>query len=159
MTLPHRHTAPLEILRVQVGEEVGLSRWFTVDQSRINVFATITEDDQFIHTDIDRAAGTPFGGPIAHGFLTLSLLSAMAYDAVPVPEGATFGVNCGFDRIRFLAPVPSGAQIRGRFVLEGVEEDGAQITTRHAVTVEIEGQDKPALVALWITRAYLAGAE
>lgn len=140
-----------------VGQEVGLSRWFVMDQARIDAFAKATEDRQFIHTDPTAAARTPFGGTIAHGFLTLSMLSAMAYDALPALEGEGMSVNYGCDRVRFLAPVRAGARIRGRFVLDKAEERApGEITTTHTVTVEIDGGDKPALIAEWIGRRYLA---
>lgn len=140
-----------------VGREVGVSRWFVIDQERIDRFAAVCDDDQFIHVDPARAAETPFGGTVAHGFLTLSLLSAMAYDAQPGLAGATMSVNYGFDRVRFLAPVPAGSRVRGRFVLAAVEERRpGEVTLGWAVTVEIDGAAKPALVADWINRRYLA---
>ena len=156
MTLPHRNALPLPDLRAQIGQPVGTSRWFDVPQTLIDTFAGATEDMQFIHVNPEAAARTPFGGTIAHGFLTLALLSAMAYDAVPVAEGTAMGVNYGFDRVRFLSPVRAGSRLRGHFTLEALEEDGPQLTFRHAVTVEIEGADKPALAALWITRGILS---
>ena len=107
-----------------IGQEVGLSRWFELDQGRIDAFARITEDEQYIHVDPERAAATPFGGTIAHGFLTLSLLSAMTYDAVPPLEGVLMGVNYGFDKLRFLAPVMSGSRVRGRFKLLSADDKG-----------------------------------
>ncbi|RMF41862.1 MAG: MaoC family dehydratase [Alphaproteobacteria bacterium] len=145
--------AELEALR---GSEVGRSRWFTLDQPRIDAFAGITEDDYFIHTDPDRAAAeSPFGGTIAHGFLTLSLLSAMAYDALPTVRGRRWQVNYGFDRIRFVAPVPSGARVRGIFALVALTRDAPdQISLRHAVTVEIENAPRPAIAAEWLTRIW-----
>ncbi|MGV9006311.1 MAG: MaoC family dehydratase [Brevundimonas sp.] len=134
-----------------VGTEVGVSRWITVDQARIDAFAEITEDRQFIHIDPVAAAKTPFGGTIAHGFLTLSLLSAMTYDAVPPLAGVVMGVNYGFDKVRFLAPVPAGSNVRGRFRLVSAEDKGGgRWLLKHEVTVEIEGGDKPALVAEWL---------
>src|SRR5690606_32562443 len=98
-----------------IGQEVGVSRWITVDQARIDAFARTTEDEQFIHVDPERARTTPFGGTIAHGFLTLSLASAMSYDALAPLDGVVMGVNYGFDKLRFLAPVPAGSKVRGRF--------------------------------------------
>ncbi|HEY1072887.1 MaoC family dehydratase [Brevundimonas sp.] len=138
-----------------VGQEVGLSRWITVDQDRIDAFARITEDEQFIHVDPEAAKHTPFGGTIAHGFLTLSLASAMSYDAVAPLDGVVMGVNYGFDKLRFLAPVPAGSRVRGRFRLLSAEDKGAQdgLTRwllKHELTVEIEGADKPALIAEWL---------
>lgn len=147
-------------LAAMEGREVGVSRWLTVDQPRIDGFAVLCEDDQFIHTDPERArAETPYGGTIAHGFLTLSLLSAMAYDAQPRLAGARMSVNYGFDRVRFLAPVPAGARVRGRFALRALEERAPnEITLTWDVTVEIEGSDKPALSAIWLNRRYLEAA-
>ena len=134
-----------------VGQEVGLSRWITVDQARIDAFAKITEDEQFIHVDPERARGTPFGGTIAHGFLTLSLASAMSYDAVAPLDGVVMGVNYGFDKLRFLAPVPAGSRIRGRFKLLSAEDKGnGRWLLKHELTVEIEDGDKPALIAEWL---------
>ncbi|WP_296175337.1 MaoC family dehydratase [uncultured Brevundimonas sp.] len=145
-----------------VGQEVGLSRWITVDQARIDAFARITEDEQFIHVDPERAAATPFGGTIAHGFLTLSLASAMSYDAVAPLDGMVMGVNYGFDKLRFLAPVPAGSKVRGRFKLLSAEDKGAQdgVTRwllKHELTVEIEGADKPALIAEWLSMQMARG--
>ena len=135
-----------------VGQEVGLSRWITVDQARIDAFARITEDEQFIHVDPERAKSTPFGGTIAHGFLTLSLASAMSYDAVAPLDGMVMGVNYGFDKLRFLAPVPAGSKVRGRFKLLSAEDKGGgRWLLKHELTVEIEGADKPALIAEWLS--------
>ena len=143
--------ASLDEIRARVGGEVGVSGWILVDQARIDSFAAVTEDRQFIHVDPEAAANTPFGGTVAHGFLTLSLLSRMAADAMLVPEGVRMGVNYGFERIRFMAPVRSGKRVRGRFRLASMEEKRAgQWQFVHNVTVEIEGEDKPALVADWI---------
>ena len=145
-------TATLDQIRSQVGEEIGVSGWLTVGQDRIAAFADATEDKQFIHVDPEAAARTPFGGTIAHGFLTLSLLSRMAADAILIPDNATMVVNYGLDRARFLAPVRSGKRVRGRFTLDSVDEKpSGQILLRHDVTVEIEGEDKPALSAQWLT--------
>ena len=143
--------ASLDEIRSRVGTETGQSSWLTVDQARIDAFAEATEDRQFIHVDPDAAAKTPFGGTIAHGFLSLSLLSRMGAEAMLIPEGVKMAVNYGLDRVRFLAPVKSGARVRGRFTLDSVEEKApGQILFRHAVTVEIEGQEKPALTAMWL---------
>lgn len=134
-----------------IGQEVGASRWFAVDQDRIDAFARITEDEQFIHVDPEAARATPFGGTIAHGFLTLSLASAMSYDAVRPLDGVVMGVNYGFDKLRFLAPVPAGSRIRGRFKLLSAEDKGGgRWLIKHELTVEIEGADKPALIAEWL---------
>jgi len=144
--------ASIEDIRARTGEEVGVSDWMTVGQERIGAFAEATEDRQFIHLDEEAARQTPFGGTIAHGFLTLSLLSRMAAEAILVPETSKLIVNYGLDRVRFLAPVRSGKKVRGRFVLEGIEEKApGQLLLRHLVTVEIEGEDRPALSAQWLT--------
>ncbi len=140
-----------------VGQEVGVSRWFEVTQGMIDSFALTTQDHQWIHTDPARAAAGPFRTTIAHGFLTLSLLSAMIYDAVPSMEGVTMGVNYGFDRVRFVSPVMVGARVRGRFTLAAFDDRGPdEVQTTMATTVEIEGQDRPALVADWLGRRYFA---
>ena len=138
-------------LQSLIGSEIGLSKWILVDQARIDAFAEITEDRQFIHVDPEAAKQTPFGGTIAHGFLTLSLASAMSYDAVAPLEGIVMGVNYGFDKVRFLAPVPSGSKIRGRFKLLSAEDKGGgRWLLKHELTVEIEGSEKPALIAEWL---------
>ena len=122
-----------------------------MDQQRINEFADATEDRQFIHTDPEAAARTPFGGTIGHGFLTLSMLSRMASEAMLVPDSIKMAVNYGLDRVRFIAPVRSGKRIRGRFRLDSVDEKApGQLLLRHTVTVEIEGEEKPALTAEWL---------
>ena len=143
--------ASLDDIRAQIGDEIGVSSWLLVDQERIDAFADATEDRQFIHVDPATAAQTPFGGTIAHGFLTLSLLSRMAAETMLVPNGVKMALNYGFDRVRFLAPVKSGKRVRGRFSLDSVDEKAAgQWLMRHNVTVEIEGEEKPALTALWL---------
>jgi len=145
-------------LQSRIGEEVGVSRWFTVDQAKIDAFADATEDWQFIHVDPDKAKQTPLGGTIAHGFLTLSLASAMSYDAVPPLDGVAMGLNYGFDKLRFLAPVPAGSRVRGRFRLLSVEDKGrGRWLIKHELTVEIEGSDKPALIAEWLGMQIVAG--
>lgn len=144
--------ANLGEIRSRLSQETGVSGWLTVDQERITAFADATEDRQFIHVDPAAAALTPFGGTVAHGFLTLSLLSRMAAEAMLIPDSVRMIVNYGLDRVRFLAPVPSGKRVRGRFTLDGLDEKGSgQILLRHLVTVEIEGEDKPALSAVWLT--------
>ena len=143
--------ASLDEIRARVGQEIGVSSWLTVDQARINAFAEATEDQQFIHTDPAAAAQTPFGGTIAHGFLSLSLLSRMGSEIFLAPEGVKMALNYGLDRVRFLAPVKSGKRVRGRFTLDSVEEKApGQILFRYTVTVEIENEEKPALTAQWL---------
>jgi acyl dehydratase len=143
--------ASLEDIRARTGEEVGVSSWLTIDQERIHAFADATEDRQFIHVDPEAAAATPFGGTIAHGFLTLSLLSRMAAESMLIPDSIKMAVNYGLEDVRFLAPVRAGKRVRGRFTLDSIDEKGpGRILMRHRVTVEIEGEDKPALTALWL---------
>lgn len=143
--------ATFEEIRSRVGTEVGVSSWIAIDQARIGAFADATEDRQFIHIDPEAAARTPFGGTIAHGFLSLSLLSRMGAEAMLVPDGMRMAINYGLDRVRFLAPVRSGKRVRGRFTLDSIEEKApGQVLLRHSVTVEIEGEEKPALSAVWL---------
>jgi acyl dehydratase len=138
------------------GSEVGISSWHLVDQERIDAFAHITEDHQFIHVDPERAAReTPYGSTVAHGFLTVSLLSVFSYEALPKIAGARRGVNYGFDRLRFLSPVKAGSRLRGRFTLIEAKLRGADVLETHtSVSVEIQGNVKPALVADWIGLVY-----
>lgn len=146
-------------MAARVGRDIGTSRWFTVDQAMIDGFADVTHDHQFIHVDPAAAARTPFGGTIAHGFLTLSLLSAMVYDAVPAIEGVTMGVNYGFDRVRFVSPVKVDTRVRGHFTLAAFDEPAPQeVQLTLDVKVEIEGADRPALVARWLGRRYFEAA-
>jgi acyl dehydratase len=143
--------AGFDEIRRRIGQEVGVSGWLTVDQARIDAFAEATEDHQFIHVDPAAASQSPFGGTIAHGFLSLSLLSRMGAEAMLLPDGLKMAVNYGFDRVRFLSPVRSGKRVRGRFTLDSVEEKApGQLLMRHKVTVEIEGEEKPALTADWL---------
>ncbi|MGB5905696.1 MAG: MaoC family dehydratase [Xanthobacteraceae bacterium] len=141
-----------------VGKEIGISAWHTVDQSRIDAFADVTEDHQFIHIDPERAAReTPFGATIAHGFLTMSLLSVFSYEALPKIEGATMGVNYGFDKLRFVSPVRAGSRVRGRFTLTEAKMRGPnELLSRTSVSVEIDGEAKPALAADWLGLLYFA---
>ena len=145
----------IEELKSLVGQEVNASDWFEVTQSRINAFADATEDHQWIHIDTERAkADSPFKTTIAHGFLTLSLLPHLAAQAFKVQGDFKMGINYGLNRLRFVSPVPAGSRIRARFMLHAVEDvpGGAQLTW--SVTVEIEGGQKPALVAEWLVRYY-----
>ncbi len=147
----------LETLLANVGHEVGVSPWRDVTQHMIDLFADATDDHQFIHCDPDRAAReTPFGGTIAHGFLSLSLLSTMAFETLPPLEKSKMGVNHGFDQVRFLAPVKTGSRIRTRFVLADVKaRPSGWVQMMHDVTIEIEGSAKPALTARWLTLTFI----
>ena len=138
-------------LHQQVGQTF-VSHWFVVGQDRIDAFAKVTEDEQFIHVDPELAAATPLGGTVAHGFLTLSLLSPMAYSALPKVKGWTMGINYGFDRVRFLHPVRSGSRVRAHFLLTAViRRSEREWQLAYDVNVEIEGVHKPALAATWLT--------
>jgi acyl dehydratase len=143
--------ASIEEIKARVGTGIGVSGWILIDQAAIDAFAGVTGDHQFIHVDPEAATKTPFGGTVAHGFLTLSLLSRMAAEVMLVPETLKMAVNYGFERVRFLAPVRSGSRVRGRFTLAGAQEKRpGQWQLVHHVTVEIEGEEKPALTAEWI---------
>jgi acyl dehydratase len=148
----------LDAYQNMVGKEVGVSSWHLLDQSRINLYADVIEDHQFIHVDPERAKEeTAFGTTIAHGFLTMSLMSIMSYEVMPVIECTTMGVNYGFDKLRFISPVRSGKRVRGRFTLaEAKLRKPTELLSRTSVTVEIEGEEKPALVADWIGLIYFA---
>ena len=135
-----------------LGTEVGVSNWITVDQPMIDQFAKTTFDTQWIHVDPERAAAeTPFGGTIAHGFLTLSLASRFAYDCFPMLPGQVMGINYGMNKLRFLMPVRAGARLRGRFTLQKVTKRSAtDLLRENLLTIEIEGEKTPALVAEWL---------
>lgn len=136
----------------RLGTEVGVSNWITVDQPMIDQFAETTFDTQWIHVDPERAAAeTPFGGTIAHGFLTLSLASRFAYDCFPMLPGQVMGINYGMNKLRFLMPVRAGARLRGRFTLQKVTKRSAtDLLRENLLTIEIEGEETPALVAEWL---------
>lgn len=146
--------AGIEDAKTQQGQEIGISDWLLIDQDRVNGFAQITGDQQWIHVDVERARReSPFGGPIAHGYLTLSLLAKFAQECIGV-DGIKLAVNYGLNRVRFTAPVKVGSRVRARFILAGVEDiqGGAQLVWQ--ATIEIEGGDKPACVAEMVTRWY-----
>jgi acyl dehydratase len=148
----------LETYQGMVGKEIGVSSWHLIDQKQIDTFADVIEDHQFIHVDPARARKeTAFGTTVAHGFLTMSLMSIMSYEVMPIVEGAAMGVNYGFDKLRFISPVKAGSRVRGRFTLvEAKLRKPKELQSRTNVTVEIEGEDKPALVADWIGLIYFA---
>ena len=136
-------------MKDRVGSELGVSDWMVVGQERINEFAECTGDRQWIHVDVDRAKReSPFGGPVAHGYLTLSLIGPLSLDVGVVPPDAAAGFNYGLDKVRFLAPVPAGGRVRLRVVLDNVEEkNNGQLLVKTKNTIEIENSDKPALIA------------
>ena len=146
--------AGIEDAKTQQGQEIGISDWLLIDQDRVNGFAQITGDQQWIHVDVERARReSPFGGPIAHGYLTLSLLAKFAQECIGV-DGVKLAVNYGLNLVRFAAPVKVGSRVRARFILADVEDiqGGAQLVWQ--ATIEIEGGDKPACVAEMVTRWY-----
>ncbi|MEM6938722.1 MAG: MaoC family dehydratase [Pseudomonadota bacterium] len=142
----------VEDAQQHIGKEVGVANWITVDQEMIDAFAKVTHDEQWIHVDPERAAKeTPFGGAIAHGFLTLSLASRFAYDCFNMLPGQVMGVNYGMNKLRFLMPVKAGARVRGRFTLmEAKARDATSMLRTNTLTVEIEGEETPALIAEWL---------
>ena len=136
-------------LNERIGQELGLSDWVTIDLPCIDAFASCTGDHQWIHVDAERAKReSPFGGPIAHGYLTLAMVAPLAMEIGVIPSDAAAGLNYGIEKVRFLAPVPAGARVRLRVVLAGIEpRDGGQIIMKTQNTLEVEGSEKPALVA------------
>ncbi|KIN70188.1 MaoC family protein [Sulfitobacter noctilucicola] len=142
----------IETSQKLIGTEVGVSNWITVDQKMIDEFAKTTHDEQWIHVDPERAAKeTPFGGAIAHGFLTLSLASRFAYDCFSMMEGQVMGINYGMNKLRFLMPVVAGSRLRGRFTLvDAKARDATSMLRTNTLTIEIEGNETPALVAEWL---------
>lgn len=148
---------PKEQLADHVGTQFAPGAWLTLDQARIDTFADCTEDHQFIHVDREKAAQTPFGGTIAHGFLTLSVLAKLAEGEGVVPENVTMGINYGFDKVRFLAPVRAGKRVRAHRKLVRVDrKDENRFLMKTEVSVEIEGEDTPALIAEWLTMVVCA---
>lgn len=144
----------VEDAKARRGQEIGVSEWMLIEQERVDAFAQVTGDQQWIHVDVERAKReSPFGGPIVHGYLTLSLLAKFAQECIEV-EGIKLAVNYGLNRVRFVSPVKVGSRVRARFVLGGVEDiaGGAQMVWQ--ATIEIEGGDKPACVAEMVTRWY-----
>ena len=140
-----------EEMENQVGVSLPAGEWFEIDQARINTFADCTEDHQFIHLDEEAAAQTPFGGTIAHGFLTLSLLTKLCAENGIYPEGIVMGVNYGLDKVRFLNPVRAGKRVRAHTEIVSVDrKDANRFLVKQAVTVEIEGEDTPAVYAEWL---------
>ena len=139
-----------------IGKEIGVSDWVAVDQDRIDQFADVTEDHQFIHVDPEAAKKTPFGTTVAHGFLTLSLLSKFATGNTLTVEGVKMGVNYGFEKVRFVAPVKCDSRVRGRFTLmDAKQRIPGQWSLKYAAKVEIEGEEKPALLAEWLVLQFV----
>jgi len=139
---------PLEKIKERIGEEIGTSDWLEIDQNRINQFAECTSDQQWIHVDEEKAAAGPFGKTIAHGFLTLSLISFFSEDNLLVPEGTMMAINYGLNKVRMLNPVPVGSKVRDIIKLgEITEKSGGRILVATNHTIEIEGQEKPACIA------------
>tara|TARA_R110000787_G_scaffold157468_1_gene271367 strand:+ start:390 stop:854 length:465 start_codon:yes stop_codon:yes gene_type:complete len=143
---------PKEELVNYKGTKLEPSAWSIMDQDRINTFADCTEDHQFIHVDQEKAAQTPFGGTIAHGLLTLAMLPKLCEDHGIMPEGVVMGLNYGFDKVRFLAPVKAGKRVRGHIeILDVQPKDDKRFLIKQGITVEIEGEETPALVAEWLS--------
>src|ERR1700678_3528275 len=146
-----KHVSKLTLagLGERVGQELGLSDWVTIDQARIDAFASCIGDRQWIHVDVERAKReSPFKGPIAHGHLTLAMVAPLAMQVGVIPTDAAVGLNYGIDKVRFLAPVPAGARVRLRVVLTGIEpREGRQVIMKTLNTMEVEGSEKPALIA------------
>jgi acyl dehydratase len=136
-------------LSERVGQELGVSDWVAIDQPRINTFASCTGDHQWIHVDVERSKReSPFRGPVAHGYLTLAMVAPLAMEIGIIPTDAAAGLNYGIDKVRFLAPVPAGARVRLRVVLAGIEpKEAGQVIMKTQNTLEVEGSEKPALVA------------
>ena len=151
-----------ELFQADVGNDEGTGEWFEVTQDQINQFADVTYDHQFIHVDPVRAKDTPFGATIAHGMLTLSMLTHLSAGASSAPanpakyQGVLMGINYGFNKVRFVNPVKVGSRIRARAVTTNVELKGNAIDVTRSFTIEIDGEQKPALVAEWVTRTVYA---
>lgn len=143
-------------LEKYIGQETGVSDWFYIDQNRINDFADVTEDHQYIHTDVEKAKNSPFSTTIAHGFLSLSMLSHICEKAFLTVDKATAGINYGFDRVRFMSPVKVDSKIRARTTLAEVTDKGhGRYLMKYSITVEIEGEKTPAFFAEWLVMAIL----
>jgi acyl dehydratase len=150
-----------ELFKADVGNDEGTGEWFQVTQEQIDQFADITHDHQFIHVDPERAKDTPFGTTIAHGFLTLSMLTHLSQGTSTSTdpakyEGVLMGINYGFNKVRFVSPVKVGARIRARGVTANVELKGNMVEVTRSFTIEVEGEEKPAVVADWVTRTVYA---
>jgi acyl dehydratase len=152
--MPVLELKSLRDLRDRIGQEIVVSEWMEITQERIDRFADATEDHQWIHVDVERARrDSPFRATIAHGFLTMSMLSRLLNSSIKFGT-AKMGVNYGFNRLRFTGPVPAGSRVRGRFTLQALDEIEGGVQTTWGVVVEREGSEKPCLVAEWLTRRY-----
>jgi acyl dehydratase len=152
--MPTLHLQSLRDLRDKVGQEVVVSDWLEISQERIDQFAEITDDRQWIHIDVERARrDSPYHSTVAHGFLTVSMLSRLLNDSLKFAT-VRMGLNYGFNRLRFTGPVPAGSRLRGRFTLNQLEEIEGGVQTTWGVIVECEGTEKPCMVAEWVTRRY-----
>lgn len=142
--------------RAMIGQDLGASEWKLIDQAMIDQFADVTGDHQFIHVNPELARQTPFGGTIAHGFLTLSLLASLRPEGALVFDGIKMGLNYGFEKVRFLQPVPTGSRVRARHRLAAIDDRGnGRFLVTTEVTVEIEGNEKPALSAIWLGMQFI----
>lgn len=147
---------PLEEIKKRIGQEIALSDWVEIDQDRINKFADCTNDHQWIHVDLEKAAAGPFGKPIAHGFLSLSLIPGLQGEGGIVPEGIKMAVNYGLNKVRFINPVQVDSKVRSRAVLSNIEEkSGGRLLMTTTITLEIEGQEKPAYIAETLALFYV----
>ena len=153
---PKRVLESLDALKELAGQEVAVTDWFTMTQERVQQFADATLDHQWIHVDVERAKReSPFKGPIAHGFLTLSLLAHFMQSAVGIGQGVRMGVNYGMNKVRFVSPVRVGSRIRARFVLQSIKDvEPNGVEAQYNATIEVEGSEKPACVAEWLVRYY-----
>ncbi|HEV8144961.1 MAG TPA: MaoC family dehydratase [Bryobacteraceae bacterium] len=153
--MPARVVNGIDELKTLVGQELGASEWHVVTQEQIDKFAEVTGDNQWIHVDAERAKReSPYGAPIAHGFLTMSLLSGLTKEAVDIRGDYKMKINYGFNRLRFTGGVPAGSRVRAKYALTSVKDVEGGVEIAWGVTVEVEGQTKPALVAEWLGRTY-----
>lgn len=147
--------AQLQDLKARVGQEVGTSAWVRIDQDVVDRFADLTDDHQFIHVDADRAAQTPFGGTIAHGFLIVSMLVSMMRECAALPDDSEVDINYGFDRLRMTSPVKVGSRVRAVFTLDQIEEKRpGQTLFTYGVTVEVDGEERPAIICTWLLLSF-----
>ncbi len=156
MDIPAPEPIDLDTLAARAGTVVGTSRWRVIDQAMIDEFADLIGDHQYIHVDPERARQTPYGTTVAHGFLSLSILGGLAGEVMPRIAGSVMGVNYGFDRVRFVAPVRSGRKVRAILTLKEQDRvDPTTVSLLFEAILEVEDEDKPAIVALWLVRSYL----